>query len=176
MLFRFDASGGDQHAAILLAVQRQAPQRAVVVDAHDLAAAMELDRMVEHAVHGDEVGDMLHHGKVVRHEQVGEVQPLLEFEDQVEDLRLHRDVEGGDGLVEDQHRRLEGERPCDTHALSLAAREFVRVAVGDTRIQSDQFEQFADAGAGSGLVEPEVGEQRLSDDLDRKSTRLNSSH
>ena len=49
--------------------------------------------------------------------------------DQLEDLRLHRNVEGRDGLVGHQHVGPHGERPRDADALALAAGELVRIAV-----------------------------------------------
>ena len=50
---------------------------------------------------GDAVGDVTHDREVVRDEEVGEVELRLERLEQVEDLRLDRDVERGDRLVGD---------------------------------------------------------------------------
>ena len=47
---------------------------------------------------------------------------------QLEDLRLHGDVERGGRLVGDQQVGLIGERHRDHHALALAAGELVRIA------------------------------------------------
>ena len=47
---------------------------------------------------------------------------------QLEDLRLHGDVERGRRLVGDQQVGLVGERHGDHHALALAAGELVRIA------------------------------------------------
>ena len=49
--------------------------------------------------------------------------------DQVEDLRLHRDVEGRGRLVGEQQRRAAGQGDGDHHALAHAARQLVRVLV-----------------------------------------------
>ena len=51
----------------------------------------------------------------------------LSWRDQVEDLRLDRDVERGGRLVGDQQLRIAGERHGDHHALAHAARELVRI-------------------------------------------------
>ena len=51
------------------------------------------------------VGDVRHHGEVVRDEQVGQPEPRLQVAHQVEDLRLHRDVERRRRLVADQELR-----------------------------------------------------------------------
>ena len=50
-------------------------------------------------------------------------------DEQVEDLRLNRDVERGGGLVGDQELGLAGEGDGDHHALAHAARELVGVGV-----------------------------------------------
>ena len=53
----------------------------------------------------------------------------LHLAQQVEDLRLHGDVERGGRLVGDDERRLAGQRHGDHHALAHAARQLVRVVV-----------------------------------------------
>ena len=64
------------------------------------------------------------------------------------DLVAQRDadlgVERGQGLVEQQHLRLDGERPRERDPLLLAARQLVRVAVAAVG-QVDQLQQLADA-------------------------------
>ena len=52
--------------------------------------------------------------------------------EQVEHLRLDRDVERGDRLVADEEVGLHGERPGDGDALALAAGELVRKAARDS--------------------------------------------
>jgi len=47
---------------------------------------------------------------------------------------LHRDVE--DGLVGDEDLRLHGERPRDGDALTLAARELMRITIEDVGRES----------------------------------------
>jgi hypothetical protein len=61
--------------------------------------------------------------------QVGQPEAVLEVLEQVDDLGLHRDVEGRDGLVEHDELGVESERACDADALTLAAGELVRVSV-----------------------------------------------
>ena len=72
--------------------------------------------------------DVLDHGQIVRDEQIGEAEVLLQVDQQVDHLRLHRHVERGHRLVADDQLRLQGERACDDEALALAARELVRKA------------------------------------------------
>ena len=52
----------------------------------------------------------------------------LEIVEQVQDLRLDRDVERADRFVADDEVGVERERAGDADALALAAGEFVRVA------------------------------------------------
>ena len=42
------------------------------------------------------IADMLDNREIMRNENVGEVEALLEVHQQVEDLRLDRDIKGGD--------------------------------------------------------------------------------
>ena len=49
--------------------------------------------------HRDAMADMLDHGEIVRDEQIGEAVLALQVDQQVDDLRLDRDVERGDRLV-----------------------------------------------------------------------------
>ena len=103
--------------------------------------------------HGDAVGDVLHHGEIVRDEDVGEAEPVLQVAQQIEDLRADRDVERRDRLVADDELRLDRERARDRDALALAAGEFVRIAAREARLQPDQAQQFARparAGAAAG--------------------------
>ena len=77
---------------------------------------------------GDAVADLLHHRHVVRDEEVGEAQLGLQLLQELQDLRLDRDVERGDAFVGDDDLRVEAERAGDADALALAAGEFVRIA------------------------------------------------
>ncbi len=62
----------------------------------------------------------------------------------------HLGVEGTEGLVEQQHLRLDRQRPCQCHPLALAAGELGRVTVGEP-VELDEAQQ---------LVHP-VGDLRL---------------
>jgi hypothetical protein len=77
--------------------------------------------------HGDAMADVAHDRQVVRHEQVREAELRLQVHQQVHHLRLHRDVERGDGLVADDQLGIQREGAGDAEALPLAARELVRV-------------------------------------------------
>jgi hypothetical protein len=77
--------------------------------------------------HRDPVRHLCHDGQVVRDEEQRHAALLLQLEQQLEDLRLDRDVERGGGLVGDQHLGVHRERPGDHHALLQAARELERI-------------------------------------------------
>ena len=77
--------------------------------------------------HADPVGDVPDHREVVRDDQVGQAEVVLQVLQQVDHLGLDRDVERGDRLVGDDQVGLERQRPGDADALPLAAGELVRV-------------------------------------------------
>ena len=105
------------------------------------APVADLDDLAE--VHdGDVVGDVLHDRQVVRDEEVREAELVLQLLEQVEHLRLDRDVERGDRLVADDELRVERERPRDADALTLTAGELVRIAVDVLGVQPDDLEQL----------------------------------
>ena len=79
--------------------------------------------------HADAVRDLPHDAEIVRDEQNGHSELGLQVFEELQDLRLHRDVERGRGLVGDEKVRFVRERHCNHHALALAARELVRIGV-----------------------------------------------
>ncbi|BBE21822.1 hypothetical protein MN0502_07050 [Arthrobacter sp. MN05-02] len=78
-------------------------------------------------------------------EQVAQPELFLEVREEVEDLRLDRDVEGGHGLVEQQDTGLEREGTGDRHALALAAREGERPPLEEVERQAYLAEEFGRA-------------------------------
>ena len=75
------------------------------------------------------VRDVAHHAEVVRDEEIGHAELALQVGQQVQHLRLHRDVERRHRLVGHDERGLEHQRARDRDALPLAAREHVRIAI-----------------------------------------------
>ena len=65
-------------------------------------------------------------GEVVGDEDVGQVAPLLQLLQQIQDLRLDGHIERGDRLVGDDQLRVESEGPGEADPLALAAGELVR--------------------------------------------------
>ena len=79
---------------------------------------------------GDAVGDVAHHRKIVRDEQVGQAELASAALQQVDDLRLDRHVERGDRLVENEQLGTQRQSTGNCDALALAAGEFARPAAG----------------------------------------------
>ena len=77
--------------------------------------------------HGHAIADLAHQPQIVRDEEIGQAEALLQIEQQIDDLRLHRHVERRHRLVAHDERRLERERARHADALALAAAEFVRI-------------------------------------------------
>ena len=73
--------------------------------------------------------DVAHDGQVVRDEQVGEPELALQVLQQVDDLRLDRDVERGDGLVEDEQARAAARAPGRCRC-AASARRRIRAGSG----------------------------------------------
>ena len=70
----------------------------------------------------------------------------LQVDQQIDHLRLDRDVERRDRLIADDQARAERERTRDAYALALAAGELVRIVLHLVRPQADLAEQLGDAG------------------------------
>ena len=70
---------------------------------------------------GDRVAHAANDGEVVRDEEIGEAELALEVFEQVENLRLDRDVERRYGFVADNELRTEGERTGNPDPLPLPA-------------------------------------------------------
>src|SRR3546814_20922713 len=74
----------------------------------------------------DEVENVIDCGEIVANEKVSEAQIALEPIHQVQDLRLHRDVERRGRLVANQEFRVAGQSAGDGDALALPDGEVVR--------------------------------------------------
>ena len=73
---------------------------------------------------------MAHHRQVMADEQHGDTELPAHLDQQVDDLRLDRDVERRDRLVGNQEARLQDQGTGNADTLALAAGEFVRIAPG----------------------------------------------
>ena len=50
---------------------------------------------------GDLIADVFDHGEVMRDEEVGEIEFFLQIHQEIDDLGLHRDIQGADWFVAD---------------------------------------------------------------------------
>src|SRR5207302_787898 len=114
---------------------------------------------------GDAITQVLHDLQIVRDEQVRQLALALQLDEQIDDLRLDRDVERAQRLVGDDEARLDRERARDADALALAAGELVRIARRDLGAQADDVEQFGDALFARGGVAEAVDDERLVEDV-----------
>src|SRR3546814_12004214 len=85
------------------------------------------------------------YGEIVADEKVSEAQLALEPLHQVQDLRLHRDVERRGRLVAHQELRVAGQSAGDGDALALPAGELVRALRSVRRRPPHLLKQLADA-------------------------------
>jgi len=97
----------------------------------DLAMVQDRDIVAEHS----------HQREIVADEHHGETKPGAQFLQQQENMRLGRDIEARHDFVGDDEVGLERERPRDACALTLPARKFVRIPLGEFGRQADKIEQ-----------------------------------
>ena len=102
---------------------RRGEQRAPVRQLDDLAEIH----------HRHAMRHVLDDGEVVADEQQRQAELVLQIDQQVDDLRLHRHVERRDRLVADDQVGARRQRARDADALALAAGELVRIAVRSRR-------------------------------------------
>ena len=124
-------------------------EQAAGVFVHRLREHLRRGALLHHlaGVHDrDAVGQGGHQGEVVADEHHGEAELFAQPVEQVHDLLLDGDVQGGGGLVGDHQTRVAGQGHGDQHALALAAGELVRVG-GERadRVELDQFQQVLGA-------------------------------
>ena len=72
-------------------------------------------------MHRDPVAQAPHHGEIVGDEDQREVHPRPEVDQEIDDLRLDRDVERGDAFVGHDQLGLDRKGARDADALALAA-------------------------------------------------------
>ena len=114
---RLDRDGGEERLRVRV-------HRRLV----DLLARPDLDDLAQ-VHHGDAIRDVADDRQVVGDEEVREPELVLELGEQVDDLRLNRDVERRHRLVQDHQLRVQGKRASDADPLALAPGELVRKAV-----------------------------------------------
>src|SRR5512133_165652 len=113
---------------------------------------------------GDPVRDVAHDRQVVGDEEVRQRELRLELLEEVDDLRLDRDVERRDGLVGDDEVGVDRERAGDPDPLALTARELVRKARAGVGREPDGLQQLANPPRHVAPSRQAVDLHRLTDD------------
>ena len=108
----------------------------------------------------------------MRDEKHGQVEFLLQILQQVQDLRLHRYVQGGHRFVGHDDAGMRSQGPGDADALPLAAGKGVRIANQRLDAEADQFRQMAYARLDFAGGTHAVGAQRLRDDVQNGLARI----
>ncbi|MNL16639.1 hypothetical protein D3C87_1376910 [compost metagenome] len=128
--------------------------------------------------HGHAVGPFAHHGEVVGDQQQAHVQLGAQVVQQLQDLRLHRHVQRGGGLVGHQQRGLAGDGGGDHGALPLPAGQAVRVVVhAALRLgYAHQVQQFDGAGPGRPGGRAAMQAQGLADLVAQGQHRVQAGH
>src|SRR2546427_3812856 len=122
------------------------------------------------------IGHVFDHGEVVRDEDVAHVVLVLQVLQQIQDLRLDRDIERRYRLVANEHVRLHGEAAGNRDPLTLAAGEFVRILEERNLGEPHFLEQFVDPVAALALARPDaVHLQGLHEKLADRETRIERS-
>ena len=103
--------------------------------------------------------------QVMGDKQVGQAELVLQILQQIQDLRLHRDIKRRSRLIEDNQARLNRQRAGDANALLLAAAEFMGIAIIMLLFQANHAHEFQDALAGLTAAQLFVNPQRLAYNL-----------
>ena len=107
----------------------------------DIGTRSHLDDLAE-VHHRDPRRRVADNGEVVRDEEVRQVEPSLKRLQEVDDLRLDRHVECGDGFVENEKPWVERNGTGDSYSLPLTARELVRVTMRVLGGQTDHLQKL----------------------------------
>ena len=116
---------------------------------------------------------MTDHRQVVADEEIGQTEFVLQVAHQVQDLRLHGDVERRRRLIANDELGIGRKRARDRDALALSAGKFVRIFAAVVGMQSDQSQEFSDPVPDLALALYKVeGADRLGDDVVNPKTRI----
>ncbi len=115
--------------------------------------------------HRHAIGVLGDDAKVVRNEDHRRAEFVAQFAQQIEDLRLHGDVERGGRLVGDEQRRFADQRHRDHDALAHAAGKLMRIGI-ETPLRRRQLhlaQELYGALAGFTAAGPAVPDQTFRD-------------
>ena len=113
----------------------------------------------------DAVADVFDDIEAVGDEEIGQAEFFFEVIEQIEHLRLDRNVQCRDGLVADDELRLHSQGAGNADTLPLAAGKFVRIAVAVVIGQADAVEQIVDAVFDLIIGQQFIGANGFSNDI-----------
>ena len=87
---------------------------------------------------------MLDDWNAMGNEQVGQMEPVLEFIEQIHDLGLNRNVQRRNRFVCDDQLRLQCEGACNADSLPLSTTELMRIFLSRTGIHSNCAQKLLD--------------------------------
>jgi hypothetical protein len=91
------------------------------------------------------VAHVLYNGQIVRDEEVGEIQFLLQLVQEIDHLGLHGNVECRHRFVADDEFRFHGKGSGDPDPLSLSTAELVRITPEMFGPQAHELQEFGGA-------------------------------
>ncbi|MNV37766.1 hypothetical protein D3C71_1292970 [compost metagenome] len=137
-----------------------------------LIVGAQLDGMTK-IHHQHAVRNMLHHRQVVGDEDERQPHFPLQFLQQIDNLRLNRDVQRGNRFITNNQLRFQNQRTSNTDTLTLTARKFVRIAVNQVWQQADFHHHRFDAIANFLTRHFRmIGAQRLGNNITDVHTRV----
>ena len=95
-----------------------------------------------HIHHRHPVADMGYYAHIMRLKQIGQTQVMLEILQQIQDLRLDRNVQGRDRFIAHQEPGAWRQRARQANPLALATAEGMRIAAHILRPQPNQLQDF----------------------------------
>ena len=107
----------------------------------DLLGRAFLDQ-VSQVHHCHAVSQIAHHTQIVGDEEIRHARSTLNLLEQIQNLRLNRDIQRTGAFVADNQPRLHRQCACQTDSLTLTAGKLVWIARRIRRIQSDLLQQL----------------------------------
>src|SRR5262249_15518303 len=155
-------------------LRKQGLRIGVIGLAKELLGGRALDDAAE--VHDqDPFSDVLDHAEVVADEEIGETELLPQRHEQVDDLRLDRDVERRHRLVADHELRANRERAGDAETLALPAGELMWIAPLVTGIEADPAQEIVEERIERVAPHEAMNPRRLAHDLAHGQARIERS-
>ena len=114
--------------------------------------------------HGDLVGEIPHDAQVMRDEDIAHLPLGLEVGEEIEDRRLHRDVERRGRLVADDEARLAGKSAGDGDTLLEPPRQLARLGGEMAFRQADRTDELEKSGLQGVATQTAETAQRAADD------------